>query len=426
MMKNYLLLAEKNGADRAEIFRISTSSFSVSAEGKTVTKECDLSEGYGLRVLAAGKLGFSYFAKGGDAQEAVVRALALSKFSRKTCFDFPGSARCADVDVFDKRVNELDEESGSKMLDEIVLAIEKPAKPAKCGVEFSSSEIELLNSSGLSLSEKSTHITCFAQTNAKKSGGSSFRTSTHLDFQPAKVGTEASERAIDMLNAKPAKGGRTPAVFEPEALYSLLYSLLLPSFHGERVYRKISKLHDKLGESIAIKDFTMSDDPLAKGPSSFSFDGEGTPGRAKALIKGGVVSDFLFDTKTAVLARGLNPTPGNCGRSSYLSEPAIGMSNAVVKRGNSQDALADCKNGILICSVFGEHTANDLTGEFSVSVDRGFRIENGEKTSPVRGNVISGNVFGLLNRIISIEKTQERYANLITPRIAFEEIQVVG
>jgi len=425
-MKNYLSLAEKNGADRAEIFRISTSSFSVSAEGKTVTKECDLSEGYGLRVLKAGKLGFSYFAKGGDAQEAVARALALSKFSRKTGFDFPGSARCADVHVFDKRVNGLDEESGSKMLDEVVFAIRKPAKPAKCGVEFSSSEIELLNSSGLSLSEKSTHITCFAQCNAGKSGGSSFRTSSHLDFQPAEVGREASERATDMLNAKPAKGGRTPAVFEPEALYSLLYSLLLPSFHGERVYRKISKLHDKLGESIAAKDFTMSDDPLAKGPSSFSFDGEGTPGRRKALIKNGTLSGFLFDVRTASLARGLNPTAGNCRRSTYLAEPGIGVSNVIVEAGSSKDVVRECKSGILICSVFGEHTANDLTGEFSVSVDRGFRIENGEKTSPARGNVISGNVFDLLNRIISIEKIRERYANLITPRIAFGEIRVVG
>lgn len=426
-MRSIVLLAERLGADEAEIFHASDRAVSVSSERDEVrTKEYSLSDGYGVRVIKDGRIGFSYFAKGGDAEAAIKRAVSLSKFSRKAPFGLPHSSRFPKVDVFDKRIDRLDEEEAVGMLQEILASISAPSKPTKTGIDYGTANFEIENSSGLSASGSSTHISCFAHCAIGKSGGSSDRSSAHLDFEPSKVGDEASERAREMVRAKPAKGGRMPAVLEPEALYSLLFSLLLPSFHGERVHRKISKLHDKVGGKVASEALTISDDPLCDAPGSSPFDGEGTASRKKILLKKGVVSDFLFDSKTAVLVPGPGVSPGNCRRFSYLSEPGIGPSNLVLESGKATDALEECGNGILVCSVFGEHTANDLTGEFSVSVDRGFEIVGGRKGKPTRGNVISGNMFSLIEGITAIEKKKERYGNLITPRIAFEEIQVVG
>ncbi len=427
-MRNFVLLAEKLGADESEVCRLSGSSFSVSKEGADVeTKEFSASEGYAIRVLKDRRVGFSYFAKGGDAEGGIKRALALSKFSHESGFHFPSSFDYREVETFDKRVESLSEEEGVRMLKQGTESVKKPAEAAKAGLDYGSSRMEIENSAGLSISRRSTYISCFFHCTHGKSSGSSFRDSRFLDFEPSGIGKEASERAIEAAEAKPLKTGPMAAVFEAEALSSLFYSLLLPSFHGERAHRKVSVLHDKLGGKISSEELTLTDDPLFRGPGSSSFDGEGSPCKPKNLIRNGVVSNFLFDLKTAALARdSLSPSSGNCRRSSYGSEPGIGSSNLVVENGNEKDALEICGKGILVCSVFGEHTANDLTGEFSVSVDRGFEIRGGKKGKPVRGNVISGNVFELVKGITAIEKKQERVGSFVSPRIAFEGIQLVG
>ncbi len=427
-MRKYVLLAERMGADEAEACRLFGFSLSISREGSaSETKEFSASEGYSIRVLKGKRLGFAYFAKGGDAKGAIRTALALSKFSNLTDFSFPEKKRFPKLETFDKNVAGLGEEKAAGMLAELAGPIEKPVKVAKAGLDSGVGEIELENSSGLSASRSSTHISCFAHCTCKKSSGSSFRDSRFLDFRPEEVGKEASERAVETSSAKPVKTGRFPAVLEAEALSSLFYSLLLPSFHGERAYRKISQLHDKLGQGIASGGLSLADNPLLNGPGSSHFDGEGIGCKEKKLIEKGVASNFLFDLKTASLAGdSLNPSPGNCRRGSNMSEPGIGSSNMVVGNGKSRDILRECTNGLLICSVFGEHTANDLTGEFSVSVERGFVIRDGERGKPIRGNVISGNVFELIRKITAIESKQERSGSFISPRIAFGEIHVVG
>ena len=186
-------------------------------------------------------------------------------------------------------------------------------------------------------------------------------------------------------------------------------------------------MHDRLGRKIGAESLTLTDNPLFNGPGSSSFDGEGTRCAEKKLIEKGIARNFLFDLKTASLAGdSLNPSPGNCSRASYMAEPGIGSSNLVLGKGKTRDVLSECASGILVCSVFGEHTANDLTGEFSVSVERGFEIRDGEKGKPVRGNVISGNIFELIKNIAAIEAKQERIGSFISPRIFFEGLQVVG
>ncbi|MFH1447630.1 MAG: TldD/PmbA family protein [Candidatus Micrarchaeota archaeon] len=426
-MRKYILLAEKMGAEGAEIFHLKSQSYSISEDGGGIdSAEYNSTQGYCIRIVKNGRVGFSHFTTEEDAGNSIKIALSLSKFSKRTGLEFPDKSKYQKVDVFDSRVSSLDGEGGIRLLRELVSSIEKPAKPTHCGLECEVVNVELENSSGLSIHEKSTGISCFAHCNVGKSGGSSFRISTHLDFSPSEVGLEASQRAKDMVGGKMIGGGGMQVVFEAEALHSLISSLLLPSFHGKNIYRGVSMLRGKLGKRIAPECLTLLDDPLSKGPAMEAFDGEGVPGKQKALIKDGVVSSFLFDLETASMSKEHDPAPGNCHRSSYMAMPNIGVSNIIIERGDCGNALEACGNGLLVCSVFGEHTANDLTGEFSVSVDRGFAIERGERGAPARGNVISGNIFELLKRISAVEKRLERYANIMTPRIAFEIMDVVG
>jgi PmbA protein len=426
LMRKLVILAEKLGAEQAEIVRIKGSGTSASSEGSRLEKEYSASEGYSVRVLKGGRVGFSYFAKGGNARDAIKRALSLCKFANSTEFSFPEkNKRFPKAKTFDKKVSQLDEADCLKMLREVEKNSIKPAKPSKCGIEFGESEMEIENSFGLSLFENSTHISGFCSCTYKKSSGGSFRSSSFLDFSPSVIGKEASMRAVEMERARPLKAGKMQAVLEPEALQSLVYSLLLPSFNGERAYRKVSALHNMLGKKVASECFCMADDPLYESPATCSFDGEGVASEKKELIEDGILRSFMFDMKTACLAHHLSPTPGNCKRYAYSAEPGIGASSIIIEKGNAKSALEGISSGILISSVFGEHTSNALTGEFSVSVDRGYEIAKGEKHKPARGNVISGNFFELIKEIKAIGRKQERIGSFACPSIAFESIQVV-
>ena len=171
--------------------------------------------------------------------------------------------------------------------------------------------------------------------------------------------------------------------------------------------------------------FSLSDSPLSSGSASFPFDDEGTPARETKLIEKGVVLSFMYDRATAALDGASNTHAcGSCSRSSYSSRPGIGYSNLIIGPGNYNDFEKELDNFILVESLHGAHTANALTGDFSLEVPVAFRFRKG-KSSPVRGFMLSGNIFKLFNSILGIEKEFMTYDNLISPRIAFSEVNII-
>ncbi|HQT45128.1 MAG TPA: metallopeptidase TldD-related protein, partial [Candidatus Micrarchaeota archaeon] len=74
-----------------------------------------------------------------------------------------------------------------------------------------------------------------------------------------------------------------------------------------------------------------------------------------------------------------------------------------------------------------QHTANTTTGDFSVISDLAF-LCNPQKgvRKPVKNVMISGNVFRLFRGMSAVDKNQGRFLNLISPRIMFWEVDVVG
>ena len=166
------------------------------------------------------------------------------------------------------------------------------------------------------------------------------------------------------------------------------------------------------------------DDPFYPGgPGSSGFDAEGSRTFKKSIMENGVLKNFLYDLKNAALANA--ETRGNCGRSGYSSPVSVSPSNIVAGSGNVSDLISECKNGIYLYSALGWHTANSLAGDFSVSIDVGFKVADGEIKNGVRG-IIAGNFFEMLKKINGVEKKQERFQDLISPKIEFYEVGVVG
>ena len=103
---------------------------------------------------------------------------------------------------------------------------------------------------------------------------------------------------------------------------------------------------------------------------------------------------------------------GNAVRD-FRTKPQIGTSNLVVEPGD--ESLEDFE-GVIIKEVFGEHTANPVSGDFSLAVGLGYVVENGE-IRPFRDNMLSGNIFELLKSITTVGRKPVRLGGFVSPRV---------
>ncbi|MEM3400327.1 MAG: TldD/PmbA family protein [Candidatus Micrarchaeia archaeon] len=406
--------AERMGADSAEVFFIEEKEYSFTLIGEQFSKEFSETRGYGIRVVKDGRLGFSYFNSESDAEKAIKSALSSSKFSEKLEFDFPEKAEYKKLKTFDRAVLDFNEEKGAEIRDEIVNAIPKNCSLLEAIFSWGYAKILLENSNGVHASEPSSEFFCHVSAHHADVSGEYSDVSIHpIDF--AAIAGKASQLAIDMKNPKTIDG-HFRVVFEHTALLPLLETFLEPAIDGESAMRGASYLCGKLGEAISTEQLTVYDNPF-KGVAKSAFDGEGYPSVKKNIIDKGIFKNFLYDAKTACK---MNAEAGNAVRESYSVPPSIGISNIEIERGKDGNIEDDC---IIVHSFFGEHTTNELTGDFSLQLMIAFDKRNG-KNDPVKNVVMSGNFFEMLKNIYAIENKKSEYANLISPRIGFDGVRI--
>ena len=132
------------------------------------------------------------------------------------------------------------------------------------------------------------------------------------------------------------------------------------------------------------------------GPASSPFDGEGVPRRRTALIEGGRLHTYLYDTYTAQRAGAIST--GSAGRSGYRSQPSVSASNLVVGSGSHSllELIAEAGDGVYITDVAGLHSGiNPVSGVFSVGAS-GRAIRGGELAEPLREFTIASDLSSML------------------------------
>jgi len=419
-----LKLAKGLGIDSCEAYCSYSKSTSIATVGTLLkSKEKDVREGFAVRVLVGGRLGFSFFDEMKNAKKELSNAKKLATFSPKNEFSFAKKQRYGKVDAFDRKLAEFDEEGGKRLALDLISGVKRHAKPTECGVDFGESGCSVMNSEGLYASEKRTGMSAFCQANYN--GNSSYEAYSGIKLleDAQGLGARAGKIAKEMDGAKKVWSGKKLIVLETEAVASLLESVLMPSINGDWARRNISKFCGKEGEEIASGSLSLLDDPFSEGAGRSGFDGEGVASRKLSLIEKGRFRNFLFDRKTAALAR--IEKEGNCGRGDFASQPHISDSNLVVAPGKVKKFEDEYDSFLLVRAFHGEHTANAISGDFSVALDVGWEVIKGKKT-PARGNLIAGNIFELIRQVEAIEKDAKVYSDFISPRLAFEGVQVVG
>jgi TldD protein len=210
---------------------------------------------------------------------------------------------------------------------------------------------------------------------------------------------KAAKRAIMMLTARKAPGGRMPAVISSNAGGTMIHEAIGHGLEADLSQQGLSVFSNKLGTQVASKLITVVDDSTLPGKrGSFRFDDEGIPSQRTVLVENGVLKSYMYDRLSAM--KDLASSTGNGRRESYQHRPIPRMTNTFIAEGRTpaEQVLRSTDEGLLV-EKMGGGQVNTVTGDFVFEVQEGYLIEKGSKGEPVRGATLTGNGLQILQTI---------------------------
>ncbi len=432
------------GAGEAEAFAEESREREVRAHGGEIESlTAATRRGVGIRAWIGGRVGFAY---GTDFDESGIAALAKRAAEAAAVADedeFAGPPAASDgfpeLELGDPSIGTW----SMAEVAELALAVEREARAADdrvAGVETavyagSADRVAIASSTGIAGEYESSSCYAYTQALAKGDDGA---TETGLGFDlargpalldPAAVGREAAARATQMIGATKPDSRTCPVVLDPTVAASFI-GLIGGGLGADSVQRGRSPFADRLGEEIASAAFTLHDDGLDPGgPASSPFDGEGVAHQRLALIEGGTLRTFLYDTYTG--RRGELASTGSAGRGGYRGLPRVSASNLIVAPGGLgfEQLLAGAAEGVFVTDVAGLHSGvNPVTGVFSVGAS-GRAIRGGELAEPVREFTIASDLVSMLKaaREAGSESRWVPFGGSVsTPPLLIDEMTVAG
>ncbi len=213
------------------------------------------------------------------------------------------------------------------------------------------------------------------------------------------IGYKAAERAVKMLDARRAPGGRMPVVISSEAGGTMIHEAIGHGLEADLAQKGLSVYSGKIGQKVASSAITVIDDAtLPNRRGSFAFDDEGTPSKRNILVQDGILKSYMYDKYSA--AMDATESTGNGRRESYENKPIPRMTNTFIAPGESdpEEIVASVKDGLLVKKMGGGQV-NTVTGDFVFDVQEGYLIENGYPGELVRGATLVGSGPEVLNSI---------------------------
>ena len=392
----------------------------------------------GLRVFRNGRMGFSYgFGESGDA---IVRMVETALFCADASDPDPSyglpdaEGTVPEPALYDaswEGIEDPEKAEFAAALERRTLAFDPRLTRVRSALlRESVSGIRFWNSAGrygaYRSSEYFAHVESVAEQGAEGQTGYGFGFGRRFsELSADSIAAEAGRNAVRMLGARGLPTGRYTAVLENGAAADLL-DVLVPSFLASQVAKGKSMLAGKEGQGIASGNVAISDDPLdGRASGAQAFDGEGSPCRRVDLVERGVLKGFLADS---FWGRKLGTgTTASCRRPSPKSPPAVGISNLFLAPGETtpEELLRHAGTGILLTEFLGIHTADPISGDFSVGA-AGIRFSGGEQKEPVRGFAVSGNILSLLRQVTGAGSDFRWFGNVGAPSLAISEIAVGG
>jgi PmbA protein len=401
------------GAAEAEAYVSSDRGREVRVHGGEVESlNAATQSGIGVRAWIGGRVGYAY---GTDFSQAGIAAIAGRAAAAAAVADedeFAAPARPAEIEALaglsDPSVALWDAARAA----ELALTVERTAlaaDPRVVGVEQvvyadSAERVAIASSTGLAGEYESSD--CFAYLQALAEGEGAKETGLGFGLargpeglDPEAIGREGAERATAMIGAAKPPSRSCPVLLDPTVAASFA-GLIGGALGANAVQRDRSPFAGRLGEKLASAALVLHDDGRdPAGPASAPFDAEGVPRRRTALIEGGELRAFLYDTYTA--RRDGGASTGNASRHGYRSQPMVSASNLVVAAGplSFAELLGAAGEGVFVTDVAGLHSGvNPVTGVFSVGAS-GRAIRDGGLAEPLREFTIASDLVSMLGAV---------------------------
>ena len=430
-----LKVGERSGAGEVEIFCISGKSTNI----EIVKDEINLARvsferGAGIRALCGKSIGFSSTNDFEKIDQSVVNAIKCAEVSDADgdgdWTSLPPAGKYKDVKgIYDKKIDEVSIEGCLDIASMMISGADtKVSKPTSGSLRFLTYDFVVMNSNGVEIGRKETFLQTYVESVARDrddvSTAYEYEVSRSMNIDYFELGRGASKLAESSLHGVKIDPDTTTVLFRPYAFVDILENAFIPSLNAENVQKNRSSLEGKIGEEIAPSELSMVDDGLRDGGIGTSpSDDEGTPSQKVELIRKGELTSFLYDHHTAS-KEGILST-GNATRPSYSSSPHIEIGNLIIDYPTS-DLISETDDGILITSVIGGHTANPVSGDFSLDGRNAFLIKNGEIREPIKQVMVSGNVFDLIKNIDGLDTDVKMAGNVIVPTVRVRDMKVIG
>ncbi len=413
-MKKLLETASKV-SEQAEVYSIRTDSSALEMRNGTPTDlSASIQSGFAIRLLKDGRIGTAYTKNLLDREELVENALDSLKGNVKAGFSFPASvdipgSQAPDDSIAEMGYHDLHKHS-ERVLDHLKGKIEGQIDVhSGRGI----TDLEIINTSGLDVSSKTSFMYTFTSLLFPNT-----ETSVHKIFlsrKPADFPKGELDNLMNMYNAGlpevEISTGRMKVVFMPDAMYTLIWRLSAAA-SGKSFYNKVSPLQNRRGEQIVSEKFSLYGDPTDPDDVSQTyFDDEGVPTGKNTIIDKGVFKNIILNLD---YAEKLNEKPaGNGFRGgmwggetiSLLPAPSLHCCRISPGSISLEEMIASIDKGVIILGVLGAHSGNILNGDFSVGLNPGYYVENGEIRGRVKDGMAAGNAYEILMNIEHVENT---------------------
>lgn len=407
-------------------------------EGRVETLQQAGDHGLGLRVIKDSRLGFAYTTDLSREGLTLVAAQATANAAATAPDEYrrlPEPATPVEgLFVYDEAVRQV------PVAEKIAFALEmeKTAREADARVNIIESSVyqdeeiyvAIANTNGLNQTYSAANFAAYMSLVASENGDSQTgfaldQALRYKDLSALNVGREAAMRAVGQLGARSVPSKEMTVLLDPYVTGGFL-GLVASALTGEAVLKGRSLFAGRVGRQVAAEQVILIDDgTLAGGVSSAPVDDEGVPTSRTELVAHGLLTGFLHNTYTA--ARMGGKSTGNGTRGSFKSTPETGVTNFFLEPGrmNVDALMSDLAEGLLVTEVLGMHTANPISGDFSVGAT-GRMIRNGRLAEPVRGVAIAGNVMDLLLGIEGVADDLRFLGGIGAPTVRVGSMHISG
>ncbi len=399
-------LISAKGSDYADLYIESSRSTSIQIEDSKVEKLLEGTDsGAGLRLIRAGKTSYAYTNElTKNAFLDMASGLKAASGEQKPVKDLDLTRRAPSVEYaikIDPSLVPLEKKvSILKEAEKAARAYHSSIKQVSVTYKELAQKVRIASSEGFLASDDRIQTIFLVNVIAREGDvvqtgyepiGGAMGFELFDEVSALETALKAAKKAVMMLKARRAPGGRMPVVISSEAGGTMVHEAVGHGLEADLSQQGLSIYSGKMGQKIAADIINVIDDATIPGKrGSFRFDDEGTPAQKTMLIKDGILTGFMYDRLSALKA-GATPT-GNGRRQSYRHRPIPRMTNTMIAPGKTpaEEILKNTPKGLFVKKMGGGQV-NTLTGDFVFDVQEGYLIENGQAGAPVRGATLAGN-----------------------------------